>query len=74
MTYDPSRDYLEATVLLKQGLYDYCFAMAEPKSGTADATIFEGSYYETVNEYAIFVYYHDSRIRYDRLLGYLPVK
>ncbi len=36
--------------------------------------VFEGSYYETGNDYEIYVYFHDSRGQYDRLAGYLPLK
>jgi|WetSurSiteA1Bulk_404760.scaffolds.fasta_scaffold01624_2 hypothetical protein len=74
MIYDPFRDDLVATLLLKQGFYDYCYAVLDPKTGVADETPFEGSYYETSNDYAFFIYFHDRPKRVDRLIGYLPLK
>jgi hypothetical protein len=46
----------------------------DPKTGRSDDEVFEGSYYETGNDYEIYVYLHDSRSQYDRLIGYLPLK
>jgi hypothetical protein len=71
MVFNPQRNCFEASLLLKQGFYDYCYVILDPLTGKPDATVLEGSYYETRNEYAIRVYYHDRRNRYDRLLGYL---
>jgi hypothetical protein len=33
------------------------------------ASLFEGSHYETENDYSIFIYYHNPLERYDRVLG-----
>jgi len=74
MVYNTHRNYFEAILLLKQGFYDYCYAIGDPQKGEINSTLFEGSYFETGNEYAVFVYYHDRQGRYDRLIGYLPLK
>lgn len=71
MVFNPQRNCFEVSLLLKQGFYDYCYVMTDPLTGKPDAAILEGSYYETRNAYAIRVYYHDRRNRYDRLVGYL---
>ena len=35
-----------------------------------DFSMFEGSHYETENDYLVFVYYHDFRKRYETLVGF----
>jgi hypothetical protein len=74
MEYNAAKSCYEAVVLLKQGLYDYDFAAYNKSKGRADEETFEGSFYETGNDYEIYVYLHDNRSRYDRLIGYLPLK
>lgn len=74
MKYNPDKECYEVIMLLKQGLYDYAFSAWDKSSGRADESPFEGSFYETSNDYEIYVYLHDSRNRYDRLAGYLLLK
>jgi hypothetical protein len=74
MVYNNEKKCYESTLLLKQGLYDYAFTALDKSTSLADEALFEGSYYETGNDYEIFVYLHDSRSRYDRLICYLPLK
>ncbi|MBN1790228.1 MAG: DUF5103 domain-containing protein [Bacteroidales bacterium] len=73
MRFNPANGCFEAVLLLKQGMYDYCYAL-EDRTGALDPGIFEGNHYETANEYAVLVYYHDRHSRYDRLLSYYPMK
>ncbi|MBN1143950.1 MAG: DUF5103 domain-containing protein [Bacteroidales bacterium] len=74
MQYNDSINHFELKMLLKQGLYDYCYMMADPETGMVNEYALEGSYYETGNDYAIFVYYLDGRLNHHRLMGYLPIK
>lgn len=74
MNYNPYKDCFETIRLLKQGFYDYCYALKDSRTGEADPGVFEGNHYETDNEYAVTVYLHDRHSRYDRLLGYFPMK
>ncbi len=74
MEYNAGKKCYESTILLKQGLYDYAFAIIDKASGHLNTAVFEGSFFETVNDYEIFVYLHNSRSGYDRLVGYLPLK
>jgi hypothetical protein len=69
MTFNPERAQYECTMLLKQGWYNYEYVFL--KNGTQDgtATIFEGSHYETENDYNVLVYYRNPRDRYDRVIG-----
>jgi hypothetical protein len=54
---------------MKQGYYNYEYAFL--KDGTTDGTAsyFEGSHYETENDYMILIYYRNPQDRYDRLMG-----
>ncbi|MBN2813435.1 MAG: DUF5103 domain-containing protein [Bacteroidales bacterium] len=73
MRYNSTNGHFECTLLLKQGLYDYCFFMEDPNSGQLNEYEQEGSFYETENDYTLLVYFHD-RQGFDRLLGYLMIK
>jgi hypothetical protein len=58
----------EATLILKQGWYDYQYAY---KIDEGWNTIpLEGSFFETENEYEVFIYYRDMGSRYDELISY----
>lgn len=61
----------ELSLLLKQGYYNYQYVYVPQGAITADHTNLEGSFWETRNEYQIFVYYSDFAARYDRLVGYI---
>ena len=70
MNYQSETKSYEATILLKQGFYDYQYAMIDKSSGALDATVLEGSHVQTENDYRVFVYYRGFSSRYDRLIGY----
>ena len=60
----------ELTLLLKQGYYNYRYEYLKHGKVAGDASITEGNYYETENDYLILVYHRGSSSRYDRLIGY----
>lgn len=67
MIYDEENGQYYLSLLLKQGLYNYQYLT---KSGSNYTTArIEGNYFETENEYQIFVYYRPSGQRYDALIG-----
>ncbi len=70
MIYQPETKLYEATILLKQGFYDYQYVLYNKETQDIDATFLEGSYLVTENDYHIFVYYRAFSSRYDRLIGY----
>ncbi|MFY8012230.1 MAG: DUF5103 domain-containing protein [Saprospiraceae bacterium] len=55
---------------MKQGFYDYAFATRAKKEEKLDFMETEGSWYETENEYQIFIYYRPFGARYDEVIGY----
>ena len=58
------------TLLMKQGYYNYQYLYVPNGKNTGSIKTFEGSHSETVNEYAVFVYYKDQGQYWDRLIGY----
>ena len=70
MIYNPETKLFEAAIPLKQGFYDYQYAVVERNTRAVDATQMEGTHVETENDYHIFVYYRAFSARYDRLVGY----
>lgn len=83
MKYNPETACLENEVLLKQGSYNYLYlsfdkaaypagglkrSNSDPRVGSAFPI--EGSYWETENEYQIFVYYRPVGAQYDAMIAY----
>jgi hypothetical protein len=59
----------EGKLFLKQGYYNYAYAFLENNAHAGDLTFIEGSYWETRNEYTVFVYYRQQGDSFDRLVG-----
>ncbi len=70
MQYDYVRNAYRIRVLLKQGYYNYAYALSKDGSYSADLSLIEGSHWETENDYQLLVYNREVGIRYDRLVGY----
>ena len=68
MYYDNNREIYLAEIELKQGFYDYMFAV--DNGGFLDPTPIEGSSFEALNFYCAFVYLREPGDRYDRVIGY----
>lgn len=74
MVYNRATGAYEASLLLKQGSYNYQY-LAVPSGSTRGSTApVEGDFYPTVNEYTVKVYYRPPGTRYDRLVGVTTVK
>jgi Domain of unknown function (DUF5103) len=69
MTFNAERKEYEYTMLLKQGWYNYEYVFLKDGESTGTATLFEGSHYETENDYSVLIYYRNPRERYDRVIG-----
>ncbi|RIH67252.1 DUF5103 domain-containing protein [Mariniphaga sediminis] len=70
MTWNFDTSAYELTMLLKQGYYNYMYVYVPMGAKVADHKNIEGSFWETENDYQIFVYYRELSGRYDRLVGY----
>jgi len=79
MQYDPEVKCYWLTALVKQGGYDYQYWFVPKTPITNDKSQItnkitttqrvDGSYWQTENEYAVYVYWHPFGSRYDRLIG-----
>jgi Domain of unknown function (DUF5103) len=69
MAYNSERKEYECTMLLKQGWYNYEYVFRKDGETNGTATLFEGSHYETENDYIVLIYYRNPRDRFDRVIG-----
>jgi len=70
MEYDSRYRMYHGSMFLKQGYYDYLFAVVPNGSTRGNVTIIEGDHWETKNQYSVYVYYKERVPAYDRLVGY----
>lgn len=68
MTYNSQTKLYEATLLLKQGFYNYTYVTANNNLEINTHTI-EGSFYQTENNYTVIVYYKKYGELYDQVIG-----
>lgn len=68
MAYDAGLGAYRGRMLLKQGYYNYYYTL-RTAAGTNES-FFEGSHFETENDYDILVYYRPPGARTDLLVGY----
>lgn len=71
MKYDHDNRMYYASLLLKQGGYNYQYLTRKGDNYTHGMT--EGNYYETENEYSIMVYHRPPGQRYDSFIGFLKI-
>ncbi|HZW63674.1 MAG TPA: DUF5103 domain-containing protein [Flavobacteriaceae bacterium] len=69
MTYNPEKGIYEATMLLKQGFYNYKYVTLDSNQTLNEGEI-SGNFYQTENNYKVLVYYRELGGRYDRLIGF----
>jgi len=68
MTYNPQTQLYEATLLLKQGFYNYRYTVLDANAVEVPGAI-SGNKWQTENVYTILAYYRELGGRYDRLIG-----
>lgn len=68
MVYNEKRSMYEATILLKQGFYNYRYTVVYD-NGEQDPGFISGNLWQTENTYTILAYYREPGGRYDRLIG-----
>lgn len=69
MEYNYKRKGYECTLYIKQGYYNYIFALLKDKTKAGDETVTEGDHWETENDYTIYVYHRQRGTYYDQLIG-----
>lgn len=70
LLYNFDKKAYEKTLLLKEGAYNFQYVYRPTKGGKPTSEQTEGSYWETENDYQIYVYYRPIGERYDRLIGF----
>ncbi|MDD3458857.1 MAG: DUF5103 domain-containing protein [Weeksellaceae bacterium] len=63
-------NYWETAVLLKQGYYNYQYAVYDKSTGNVSYSAINGSFWQTENIYQALFYYRPWGHRYDVLVGY----
>ena len=68
--YNFQKKQYEKEVFLKQGYYNYHYAINDTSLDYLDVASIEGTHYQTRNEYQIYVYFKDLNDRYEKLIGF----
>ncbi|MFO7868890.1 MAG: DUF5103 domain-containing protein [Bacteroidales bacterium] len=74
MEYNVEKQQYTSSLLLKQGYYDYIIGYTSSNTSGLQTYETEGSFYQTKNEYDVFVYYYDFSEQYDRIIGYMHME
>jgi hypothetical protein len=69
MKYMPRTNSYRKYMRLKQGYYNYQYVFVPEGETTGLAEVFEGDYFQTNNEYQVFLYHSNQDLTYDRLVG-----
>jgi len=70
MVFNPDNGIYEANLYLKQGYYDYAYALRGPDTqGSFSTGITEGDFWEAEDTYMVLVYFRELGGRYDQLMG-----
>ncbi len=71
LKYNEKEKIYETDILLKQGYYNYNYAIKDTINNIVDFSFIEGTHYQTKNDYYVYVYYRGPENRYDKLIGFL---
>ncbi len=69
LTYNAENEIYEGTILIKQGRYDYLYAVHNGTDQGLDFNALEGNSNETENFYLLLTYYRPFGSRYDQLIS-----
>jgi hypothetical protein len=69
MVYDAAEKCYVRSLLLKQGGYNYVYALKAKNRDELSVMQTEGSFWQSRNRYEVMVYYRPFGARYDRLVG-----
>lgn len=61
------------SMMLKQGYYNFMFAIVDRKTGEVRTDLTAGNHWETNNLYKLYFYYYNATKGYDELIGYTTV-
>lgn len=69
MDYDVDNHQYRKQILLKQGGYNYQYWLKNSSEKKATVAQIDGSFWQTQNQYAIYIYYRGFGDRYDKLIA-----
>ncbi len=70
MTYDAKNKAFTLTALLKQGVIEYQYILADRNGKIINKDAFEGTHFATENDYQILIYYRAPGVRFDQLISF----
>nr|WP_294899323.1 DUF5103 domain-containing protein [uncultured Pedobacter sp.] len=70
MLYDAVHKVFTLNTLIKQGVVDYRYIWADENGKIISNQAFEGSFYQTENDYQILIYYRAPGARFDQLISF----
>jgi hypothetical protein len=73
LEYDDAAQRFRGEILVKQGVYDYHYIWVSNGGNTRDDTVFDGSHFETENDYQVFFYYRRPGSRWEDLIGFTQI-
>ncbi len=74
MTYNEKDQAYESVQLLKQGSYNWLYLFVPEGSTQGETAQAAGNFYETENEYLIYIYHRGMGDRYDKLVGIKSIR
>jgi hypothetical protein len=73
MRFNEVRRMYEASIPIKQGYYNYIYAVSKDGAIPYDETKTEGSHFDAENDYRAYVYHRNQFYDYDELVGMVKV-
>ncbi len=73
MSFDETSNRFRGSIFVKQGVFDYHYIWVSNDGKTRDDVVFDGSHFQTENDYQIFFYYRKPGSRWDELVGFTQV-
>ncbi len=73
LTFDESSNRFRGSISVKQGVYDYHYVWVSKDGKTRDDSVFDGSHFQTENDYQVFFYYRKPGSRWDELIGFTQI-
>jgi hypothetical protein len=69
MEYNEKTKMYEKAIMIKQGFNNFMYITADAKGKVDGKNAVDGNFYQTENDYTVFVYYRENNERYDRVIG-----
>jgi hypothetical protein len=69
LEYNEKTKMYEKAIMMKQGFNNYMYVLADKSEKVNGKDAIDGNFYQTENDYNIFVYYRENNERYDRVIG-----